>query len=86
LALPLSFFFSGRIFKVVGATLGSALIVEFFLKVEFFSQPFITKCLYLGAQIFAACALYVIILLILGERSAVNAILSKFAKKFRRSK
>jgi putative peptidoglycan lipid II flippase len=86
LALPLSFFFSGRIFKVVGATLGSALIVEFFLKVEFFSQPFVTKCLYLGAQIFAACALYVIILLILGERSAVNAILSKIAKKFKRSK
>jgi putative peptidoglycan lipid II flippase len=86
LSLPLNFFFSGRVLKVVGATLGSGILVEFFLKVEFFSQPFIHKCFYLGAQIFAACALYVTILLILGERSAVNAILSKITKKFKRSK
>lgn len=84
LELSWGFFFSSRIWKVVGATVGSAVIVEMLLKVEFFSQPFLTKCFYLGSQILAVCALYATFLLLMGERAAVNALLSKVTKKFRR--
>lgn len=84
LSLSWGFFFSPRIFKVVGATIGSAIVVETLLKVEFFTQPFFNKCFYLAAQIIAVCALYVTILLITGERAAVRALLEKVTKKFRR--
>lgn len=84
LSLSLGFFISPRILKVVGATAASALVVETLLKVEFFSQPFLNKCFFLGAQIMAVCALYVTFLMILGERAAVGALLDKVTKKFRR--
>jgi putative peptidoglycan lipid II flippase len=84
LSLSWSFFFSPRIMKVIGATAGSAFIVQTLLKVEFFSQPFFNKCFYLGAQIIAVCSLYVTFLLLLGERAAVRALLGKVSKKFRR--
>lgn len=84
LNLSWNFFFSLRIWKVVGATVGCAVITETLLKVEFFSQPFITKCFYLGAQILAIGALYATFLLLMGERAAVNALLSKVTKKFRK--
>ncbi|MCM2350309.1 MAG: murein biosynthesis integral membrane protein MurJ [Bacteriovoracaceae bacterium] len=84
LSLSWGFFFSARLFKVVGATLGAAIIVETLLKVEFYSQPFITKCFYLGMQIMAIAILYLSFLLLMGERRAVNALLEKFSKKFKR--
>jgi putative peptidoglycan lipid II flippase len=86
LDLSWGFFFSPRIAKIVGATFGAALVVETLLKVEFFAQPFLNKCFYLGAQIFAVGALYVTLLMLLGERSAVTALLDKVTKKFRGSK
>ena len=85
LSLSVKFFFSNRFWKVIGATVGCMIIAETLLKVEFFSQPFFSKCFYLGAQILAVCSLYVTILLLLGERSAVNALLEKVTKKFRRN-
>ena len=84
LSLDWSFFFSPRILKVTIATALTALVMEAFLKVEFFSQPFLNRCFYLGAQIFAACFLYGLLLVIMGERAAVNALIEKFTKKFRR--
>ena len=84
LELSWRFFFSTRILKVVGATAGCAIIVETLLKTDFFSQPFITKCLYLTMEISAIGALYISLLLLMGERSAVNALLGRFTKKFRR--
>jgi putative peptidoglycan lipid II flippase len=84
LDLSLGFFFSKRIMKVVGATLGCAIIVETLLKVEFYTQPFYTKCFYLSAQIIAVCALYMTFLVLMGERSAVNALLEKVTKRFGR--
>jgi putative peptidoglycan lipid II flippase len=84
LDLSWGFFFAPRIFKVVGATAASALIVETLLKVEFFSQPFFNKCFYLGAQILAIGALYATFLLLMGERAAVNALLEKITKKLKR--
>jgi putative peptidoglycan lipid II flippase len=84
LDLSLGFFFSPRIMKVLGATVGCAIVVETLLKVDFFTQPFMNKCFYLSAQILAVCALYVTFLLLMGERSAVNALLEKVTKKFRR--
>jgi hypothetical protein len=84
LELSAKFFFSKRIIKVLAATLGSAVIVETLLKVEFFTQPFLTKCFYLTAQIMAVCALYVTFLLLMGERSAVTSLLEKVTKKFRK--
>jgi putative peptidoglycan lipid II flippase len=84
LKLPMGFFFSPRVMKVIGATLGSGIVAGTLLKVEFFSQPFINKCFFLGAQIMAVCALYVTFLVFLGEREAVKALLEKVTKKFRR--
>lgn len=84
LSLSWNFFFSARIFKVIGATLVSGLVVETLMKVEFYSQPFLNKCFYLGAQIFAICALYISVLFLSGERAAVRGLLEKVSKKFRR--
>jgi putative peptidoglycan lipid II flippase len=84
LSLSWGFFFNKRILKVFTSTLLTAIIVEALLKVEFFSQPFLNKCFYLGAQILAAAILYASFLVIMGERAAVNALLEKFTKKFRR--
>lgn len=84
LELSWGFFFSPRIFKIVGATLGTTVIVETLLKVDFFSQPFFNKCFYLAAQMTAVAALYGTFLVLLGERAAVSALLEKIAKKFRK--
>ncbi len=84
LDLSWGFFFSRRIFKVLAATLATGLIVEFFLKPEFFSQPFLTKCFTLTAQITVTGILYATFLVLMGERSAVNALASKITKKFGR--
>ncbi len=86
LSLSWGFFFSARIAKIVGATLGAAVVVEVLLKVEFYAQPFFNKCFYLAAQILSVGALYVTFLMLLGERSAVTALLDKVTKKLRRSK
>ncbi len=84
LDLKLNFFFSPRILKVCLATIFSAVIVELFLKFEFFSQPFLGKCLILCAQISAAGVLYFGFLFFTGEREVVEAQLSKILKKFKK--
>ncbi len=84
LSLSWGFFFSPRIFKVTISTLLTVVIMETLLKVDFFNQPFLSKCFYLGAQILAAATLYASFLLVMGERAAVNALLEKVTKKFRR--
>ncbi len=84
LNLSWGFFFSLRIFKVLGATFLSAIVAETILKVEFFSQPFLNKCFYLGVQISAIAALYLILLWVMGERASVNALLSKVTQRFKR--
>lgn len=81
LNLKWDFFFSKRVIKVFVATAVSALIVNYFLKLEFFTQPFLTKCFLVTAQISAVGLLYGIILIALGERDAVNILLKKFTKK-----
>ena len=84
LDLDWDFFFSPKVLKVFAATLVSALIVSFGLKVEFFTQPFMVKCLIVAAQISAVGLLYGAILMILGERAAVMALVVKITKKFKR--
>ena len=84
LKLGWDFFFSPNVLKVFVATLGSALIVNFGLKVEFFTQPFMVKCIIVAAQIGAVGLLYVGILMILGERDAVMAMVRKIKKKLTR--
>jgi putative peptidoglycan lipid II flippase len=84
LDLDWDFFFSPKVLKVFAATLVSALIVSFGLKVEFFTQPFMVKCLIVAAQISAVGLLYGAILMILGERAAVMALVAKITKKFKR--
>jgi putative peptidoglycan lipid II flippase len=84
LDLSLGFFFAKRIWKVVGATLGAALVVETFLKIDFWDLGFLNKCFYLAVQILATCLLYGSFLLMMGERAAVDALLSKVTKKFKR--
>jgi len=84
LKLSWDFFFSLRMGKVLLASLGAAVIVETLLKVDFFSQPFPVKCLYLGAQILTVAVIYGAFLILLGERSAVKGLLRKFIKKLRR--
>ena len=82
LELGWNFFFSPRIMKVLAATVISGLVISFLLKVEFFSQPFSIKCLYLSAQISVSICLYAGLLVLMGERAAVRSILLKFTKKF----
>lgn len=84
LSLSWGFFFSRRIFKVLAATILTAVIMEMFFKPEFFTQPFITKCVTLTAQMSAVTILYATFLVLMGERSAVNSMLSKITKKFTR--
>lgn len=84
LELPVSFYFSSRIFKIIGATVGAGVIAETLLKVDFFTLPFVSKCFYLGAQIIAICALYLTFLFIMGERRAVRGFLQKITKKLGR--
>ncbi len=84
LDLDWDFFFSPKVLKVFAATLVSALIVSFGLKVEFFTQPLMVKCLIVAAQISAVGLLYGAILMILGERAAVMALVGKITKKFKR--
>lgn len=84
LDLDWDFFFSPKVLKVFAATLVSALIVSFGLKVEFFTQPLMVKCLIVAAQISVVGLLYGAILMILGERAAVMALVGKITKKFKR--
>lgn len=84
LDLNWSFFFSLRVGKTVLASIASALIVNAFLKGDFFSQPFILKALTLSIQIFTLAALYGLFLVVLGERSAVNAAMGRAMARFRR--
>ncbi len=84
LKLNWHFFFSPKVLKVFVATLLSGLAVETLTKVDFFAQPFFTRCIFLGAQIFAIGALYLSFLVFMGERRAVNAIVDKVTKKFKK--
>lgn len=84
LDLSWGFFFSPRMFKVLASTILTALIVEMLLKVEFYSQPFIAKCFFVAAQISAVGLLYATFLVLMGERAAVNAVVAKFTKKFKK--
>jgi putative peptidoglycan lipid II flippase len=84
LGLSWQFFFSGRMGKIIVASLASALIVQGFLKSDFFTQPFLLKAIILSSQIFALCALYVAFLFAMGERSAVNALLNKISSRFQK--
>jgi putative peptidoglycan lipid II flippase len=84
LDLSVGFFFSLRIWKVIGATAGCFVVATTLLKFDFFTQSFMSKCFYLTSQILAVCLLYVTFLLLMGERSAVNALLEKVSKKFKR--
>lgn len=81
LELSWGFFFSRRIFKVLAASVISAVLLTQFFKPEFFSQSFLTKAVTMTAQISFVCILYASCLVIMGERSAVNAVLTKFTKK-----
>jgi len=85
LNLPLNFFFSKRVFKVLLASLGSAVLLEYGLKVELFSQSFFTKCLYLGGEILIVGVFYIFVLALMGEgkplKEALNKVLKKFQKK-----
>jgi putative peptidoglycan lipid II flippase len=84
LSLSPTFFFNAPIAKILVASAASALVLETLIKVELFTQPFVVKCFLVMTQIGSVALLYAGILIILGERSAVNAILSKVSKKFRR--
>jgi putative peptidoglycan lipid II flippase len=84
LSLSWGFYFNPRMLKVLVASIFTAIVVETLLKVEFFDQPFISKCFYLTAQISAVAALYISVLILLGERSGVNALLEKVTKRLSR--
>jgi putative peptidoglycan lipid II flippase len=84
LSLSLGFYFNSRMGKVLAASLAAGVVTEFCLKVEFFTQPLMYKCLYLGMQISAIGILYILLLMLMGERAAVNALLEKITKKFRK--
>jgi putative peptidoglycan lipid II flippase len=84
LSLTWRFFFSPRILKVTVASLITGICAFNFLKFEFFSAGFFNKCFYLGLQIAVIGILYLVLLVAMGERSAVNALLERFKKKLNR--
>lgn len=84
LKLGWNFFFSIRMGKVALATLLCAITAEWLLKVEFFTQPFLMKCIYLTAQISIIGVLYGSLLILMGEGANVKTILSKITKKLKR--
>lgn len=84
LDLGWKFFFSLRVGKTLLASIVSAIVVKMFLKSDFFGQTFIMKTIILSVQIFALAGIYAVMLVVLGERSAVNAALVKVSSKFRR--
>ncbi len=83
LCLSASFFFNPRMYKVMGSSLACIGILEW-IKVELFAQPFFIKCLWVAAQIAIVGIVYAGILVLFGERTAVNALWSKVSQKFKR--
>lgn len=84
LKLSWGFYFNPRMLKVLVASIFTAIVMETLLKVEFFDQALLLKCTYLAAQIAAVMALYISVLMLLGERAGVNALLEKLTKRLRR--
>jgi putative peptidoglycan lipid II flippase len=84
LQLSWKFFFSLRIFKIVGATALAALVMELWLSKDYFSEPLLMKASYLSLQIAAILFIYATSLILMGERSAVSAAVAKITKKFKR--
>ena len=84
LELSLRFYFNPRMLKVLLAGLFAGVVTETLLKVEFFAQPFLSKCFYLGAQIIAVALVYISFLMVTGERAAVSALVEKVSRKFRK--
>jgi putative peptidoglycan lipid II flippase len=85
LELPLSFYFTPRLIKILIASLSSFGALQLWGMVEFFNQSIWLKALILGLEILSILFSYSLVLLILGERSAVEAIVGKFLKKIKRS-
>lgn len=84
LNLSWDFFFSGRVMKIFAATAASSIVAETVLKIDLFSLSFLSKCLYLGVQISSIAVIYILVLMLLGEREAVNALLRKLTQRFRK--
>jgi putative peptidoglycan lipid II flippase len=85
LELPLSFYFTPRLLKILIASVGSFGALQLWGLVEFFNQSIWLKGLILGLEILSILFTYGLVLLILGERSAVEALVGKFLKKIKRS-
>lgn len=82
LNLPMSFFVNARILKILLSTVIAGVAVDQLVTVEFFSQSFIHRAIWLGIEIFAIAGLYAVLLMIMGEGKAVLGILGKMTKKF----
>jgi putative peptidoglycan lipid II flippase len=84
LHLPWSFFFSLRIGKILFAAIASGVIAECLLRVDFFARPLLLKATLLSLQIFAVMLLYMGLLMLMGERSAVKSMVGKVTNRLRR--
>jgi hypothetical protein len=82
LNLPMSFFVNARIIKILLSTLLAGLAVEYLFTVEFFSQSFLQRAIWLGLEIICIAGIYAVLLMIMGEGKAVLGIISKMTKKF----
>jgi hypothetical protein len=67
------------------ASLSSFGALQLWGMVEFFNQSIWLKALILSLEILSILFTYSLVLLILGERSAVEALVGKFLKKIKRS-
>jgi putative peptidoglycan lipid II flippase len=84
LSLSWGFYFSRRMLKVLLASVFTGIIVQFFLKVDFYDQSFFNKSFHLALQIFAVGALYISFLMLMGETAAVKTLAGKFTKRFQK--
>lgn len=82
LSLPMSFFINKRIIKILLSTLAAGIIVDQLFTVEFFSQSFLHRAVWLAAEISSIGAIYAFLLVLMGEGKAISGIVQRFTKKF----
>jgi putative peptidoglycan lipid II flippase len=84
LGLSTGFFINPRLLKVLVAGAFCITVMETLVNVEYFDQTFFLKCFYLSAQMFLIIALYASVLIILGERQGVGAMMDKITRRWKR--
>ncbi|MBL7666291.1 MAG: murein biosynthesis integral membrane protein MurJ [Bacteriovoracaceae bacterium] len=83
LSFPITFYFGGKMWKLLLAALSASLMVELTKNLVIFSDlNFLEKLFYLAIFLFMIVFTYGLCLYILGERKIINELLQKIRRKF----